>query len=233
MTMDTTARLSITEASRLCGISVQTLWSRIGRGLKSYRADDGYHRLVSLADITAWKDRRAEKSGRRQRGDNALRVVALYGLGYPDRQIATVLGISFQRVSKLRQRAGLTRLPRVAHGTTCRKCGTQFFATKRGQNICVEHRRKAAEILAFRCQECGAPFQRRASTIRPTSPGNYCSRACRDQAKRGRGHVNSVLKCCTECGRDYMGLPSARWTVCQPCRPMAWYRRTKSLQHQG
>jgi len=192
MTVDNTTLLTITQASRLCGISIQTLWSRIGRGLQSYRADDGYHRLVSLADIAAWKDRRAERSGQRQRGDNALRVVALYGLGYPDRQIATTLGISFQRVSKLRQRAGLTRLPRAPHQATCRRCGERFSATKRGQNICVEHRRKTAEMLSFSCRECGAPFERRASTIRPNSPGNYCSRACRDQAKRGRGRVTSV-----------------------------------------
>ena len=226
-TTEDTTRLTIAQASRRFGLSADTIRSRIERGaLPSYTLD-GYHLLVSPDDIAAWEDGRngrRRQPGQRQRGANAHRVETMYNDGHSDRSIATALGITHQRVSQLRRAVGLPRLPKAGLGTTCLQCGERFAPEKRGQNRCTEHRRTAAKTLAFRCQVCGTPFARRASTIRVNSPGNYCSRSCRDQAKRGRYRGDSILKRCTECGKDYMGLASAQWSACPSCRPRVAYR---------
>ena len=214
--MDSTTRLTIPEASRLLGIPLGTLRNRVARGGMPHYSIDGYHVLVDLADIVAWEPVWASGS---RRGENARRVVALVVQGYSDRSIAATLAISFQRVSQLRRRAGLTPAHRKAHGTLCLKCGARFVPERRGQNRCPEHRRKSTGILTFTCLECAAPFQRRESTIRPTSPGRYCSRACRNQGRRGQSRTDSVTKSCTRCGRDYQGLLSAKQSVCRTCRP--------------
>lgn len=103
--MDSTTRLTIPEASRLLGIPLGTLRNRVARGGMPHYSIDGYHVLVDLADIVAWEPVWASGS---RRGENARRVVALVVQGYSDRSIAATLAISFQRVSQLRRRAGLT-----------------------------------------------------------------------------------------------------------------------------
>jgi len=221
--------LSLPEASRLLGIPETTLRGRIDRGTMPSYSADGYHVMVDPADIDAWRPAWVSGIGR---GHNAHQVVALHGEGYTDRHISATLGISRQRVSKLRQRAGLIPISTLVSVRLCRQCGARFAPDRRGQNRCPEHRRKAAEILAFTCQECGASFQRRESTIRATSPGRYCSRTCRDQAKQGQGRVDSIPKICTECGAEYMGLASAKQSACRPCRPHVAYK-AKMLRKQG
>jgi len=224
-TIGDTTRLTIAQASRRFGVPADTIRSRIERGvLPSYTAEDGYHVLVSPEDVASWQDGRKEPRKQRQRGANAYRVETMYNDGYSDRRIATALGITHQRVSQLRRAAGLPRLSKAVLGTTCLQCGERFAPEKRGQNRCTEHRRTAAKTLAFACQVCGVAFERRASTIRANSPGNYCSHACRDQAKRGHYRGDSILKRCTECGKDYMGLASAKWSACTLCRPHVTYR---------
>jgi len=213
--MGDTTRLTIPEASRLLGIPQGTLRNRIARGGMRHYSIDGYHVLVDPADVVAWRP--VWVSGARQ-GYNAHRVVALRREGYADRHIAATLGISHQRVAKLRQRAGLPPAYREVLGTRCLQCGARFAPERRGQNRCPEHRRKATEVLAFACQVCGAAFERRESSIKESSPGRYCSRACRDQSRRGQGRSDTIGKICTECGSEYMGMASAQRSVCRTCR---------------
>ena len=159
-------------------------------------------------------------------GANAQRVVDLVSQGYTDTHIASTIGLSRQRVGQIRKRAGL---PRITIGTVCRECGVRFI-DRRGHNRCVEHRRKPAEMLDFICRACSTPFQRRESTIRAVSPGHYCSRACRDQGKRGRVRTDAIPKICTECLTEYTGLSSARQSVCTACRSRVAYRAFRKRQ---
>ena len=224
--IDDTTRLSIPEVSRRLGIPQNTLWGRIVRGGIPRYSVDGYHVLVDLADIIGWVDTRGSTQPRKW-GANAQRVLALRNEGHTDIRIAATLGISRQRVAQIRKRAGVAR---ITLGTACKDCGVRFPPERRGQNRCVDHRRKNAEVLDIKCQQCGTPFRRRESTIRPTSPGHYCSRACRDQGKRGQSRPDSIPKICTECGSEYTGLASAERSVCLPCRPKEWYNRTTPLR---
>ena len=216
-----TTRQSIPEASRRLGISQSAIWGRITRGDIPRYSVDGYHVAVDLSDITAWVDRRRDKQPHKW-GANAQMVVALRNEGYTDALIASTLGISRQRVAQIRQRAGVAR---ITLGSACRECGARFTPDRRGQKKCVDHRRKPAEIIDIKCRECGAPFRRRESTIRATSPGHYCSRACRDQGKRGQARVDSISKTCTKCHSVYSGLASARQSLCLLCRPKTRQQR--------
>ena len=223
--MSNTTWLTIADASRLTNIPDSTLRNRIkGGGLPCY-SPDGVHLLVSLSDIDAWRDRRKiRQSGPRHWGANSSRVLAMYGEGYRDSHIASAIGITRQRVAQIRQRAGL---PKILMGNTCRQCGATFIPEKPNQRKCGDHRHQIAPRIFFTCRECGTPFDRRASTIKPTSPGHYCSRACRNQSRRGHVRSDSVPKICTECGQTYMGLTSAKKSICFSCRPKEWYRRNK------
>ena len=219
--MSTPNRVSLSEASRLLGIPEGALRSRIDRGVIPSYSTDGLHVLVDLADIATWGPIWASGLGH-----NAHRVAIMHREGHADRHIAATLGISHQRVAKIRQRAGLPPISKQAQGNRCLTCGARFAVERRGQNRCPEHRRSAAAVRALTCRECGAPFQRRESTIKATSPGNYCSRACRDQAKRGQSRVDSITKLCSGCGREYIGLPSAKRSVCRLCGGRAAHRAT-------
>jgi excisionase family DNA binding protein len=210
-----TTRLSVPEASRRLGISQQAIWGRIARGDIPRYSADGYHVRVDLEDVTAWADRRRDKQ-LHNRGTNAERVVALRNEGYRDTHIASALGLSRQRIWQIRQRAGVAR---ITLGSPCRKCGVRFTPDRHGQSRCVDHRRKPAEIIDIKCQECGTSFRRRESTIRATSPGHYCSHACRDHAKQGKSRSDSIPKICTKCHSEYRGLASARQSLCLLCRP--------------
>ena len=228
--MGNATRLSIPEASRRLGIPQATLRSRIVAGSMRHYSIDGYHVLVDPEDIAAWA---AAWASRDRWGENARRVVALHGQGSTDRNTAAILDISFQRVSQLRRRAGLTSVYLGNRGGCCRRCGVRFRPDRRGQRTCPEHRRKAVEALSYICQACAAPFTRPASSIRQRSPGHYCSRACRDQAKRGRRRTDAIDKLCSECGREYRGLASAKQSVCPPCRPHAAYKVRVLRSQQG
>ena len=230
MDSTTTTRLSIPDASRLLGIPEATLRSRIAAGtLRSYRID-GYHVLVDLEDIAAWASGWASQD---RRGENARRVVALHSQGYTDRNISATLAITVQRVSQLRLRAGLTAIYTDTRGAHCRTCGVRFDPDRRGQSKCPAHRRQAAAVLSCRCQACDAAFTRPASSIRRDSPGRYCSRACRDQAKRGKRRTDSIDKVCSECGRKYQGLASSTQTMCHSCRLHAAYTARVLRSQQG
>ena len=224
-TTSDTAWLTIAEASRLTGIPGHTLRNRAERGSLPHYKADGYHVMVNLSDINAWKDRREDRQkGPHNWGANAHRVLALHDKGYTDMNIASAINISRQRVSQIRQRSGLSK---ISQGITCRRCGVKFFPERPKQFKCVDHRYKAAERIVLICQECGTSFNRRESTVRPSSPGHYCSRACRNQSRRGQGRADSVPKICTECGQTYRGLASTKKSVCRLCRPKEWYRRNK------
>ena len=64
----------------------------------------------------------------------------------------------------------------------CKKCGTpMLFAQgdKSDRKLCDQCTSAARATWVTRvCQECGGDFQRRASTVRPSSPALYCSRRC-------------------------------------------------------
>jgi len=216
--------LTIAQAASHLGLRKSVLRGRVERGTLPSYSPDGYHRWVSVSDVIAWKDRR----NRHPRGPNSSRVVALRNQGYTDRSIAAMLGISYQRVSQIRQRAGLSRAP-TARRALCRRCGAEFSREQSRQSRCVKHRRTPSVTLDCVCRGCGAPFSRLLSTIRATSPAHYCSHACRDDAKRGSPRTDTVTKTCTECGGEYRALPASVTAVCRRCylRNFARSRRAR------
>jgi hypothetical protein len=146
-----------------------------------------------------------------------LRVLELHLQGQNTRQVGGELGITHQWVSMLLERLGLRPHPRKRREPVCKTCGIPFLETSHKETRCPRHRKTLALDFVGKCGSCGRTFRRYLSTITPRSPGKFCSRWCRDEARRGVPRVGTIPKTCTVCGETYLGVLAAKKSICQGC----------------